>query len=94
MNWDLRLFNELAKIVRRKYNEEFWGKQEAWADYLKSVGIERIPAVLPKRTVGDDGDIMIECPHRLKSQPNMYLEQSLEIPRELAEKIVVLGVMP
>lgn len=93
MTWDAKTLRALSDLTHTKYDAQFRGRLEEWKGYLSSVGIER--SGRPPRS-GGPRRVFIECPWSVdNSTPGILSSKSnLFFPEELAEKIVVLGVMP
>jgi hypothetical protein len=93
MEWSSVHHRELSEIVESKYEE--FGDLRVWVSYLESLGIVRDRGNWIRRGDGIER-IVLECPWSLRNSipGNVLSKFHLGIPRDMAEKIIILGIMP
>jgi hypothetical protein len=98
MEWTPHIFRELSSIVDAKFDLEYRDlpDRSAWSSYLDSCGIMSRRGNYPGVKFDGSPRIVIECPWSVRNSTPGVVSSKIHIgiPRDLAEKIVVLCVMP
>lgn len=95
MTWEYESINWVIKTVYLRYNTCYWENFQGWLSYLSAVGIKRSPGRLRPSTRLPEPHIFIECPYSVRhSVVGSGLKHYLLIPKDIAGKILLLGVMP
>lgn len=86
--------NALVMVVYEKYSTEYWGDLPSWIEYLKDIGIVRVPGKIRPKGEVSFSHILIECPWSVHNSVTGCVKHYMLIPEEMAKKIVFLGTMP
>lgn len=86
-----KTLNVLTKIIYDKYNSRFWNCLPEWKEYVASLNI-----LWDTKKPKPKDSVFIECPWSVHNSPigNINGKAYLSIPNDLANKILLFGVMP
>lgn len=85
---------QMRHIIYDKYNSSFLDQEGRWDGYLRSMGIGRScfygPPYLFMKVHHDS--VQIECPWSIQNLPERQI--LLQIPIDMANKILIMGYLP